>query len=222
MKILIINPNSNPEFTNLIRQCAKSAASENTEVECLNAPLSPAFIETHQDEVMCAPGMMELMRTHEKNYDGFIVACTCDVNVDVLREMTDKPVIGAGEASMLFALTLGGSFSVIQTTEGSVQNKRELVRKFGFNSRCASVRYIDEKADGEMEDKLFAAAQKAVNDDGAEVITLGCAGLAGLEKRLSKRLGVPVVDGVAAAVKMTEGLIACGLKNSRRGKYKGE
>lgn len=222
MKILIINPNSNAEFTKLIGECAQGAAAENTKILCVSAPNSPRFIETHKDEVSCAPGMIALMEKEEKNYDGFIVACTCDVNVDVLREITDKPVIGAGEASMLFALALGGTFSVIQTTEGSVQNKKELVRKFGFESRCASVRAIDEKGAGDIETKLLGAAKKAVETDGAEVVTLGCAGLAGLEKRLSEKLGVPVIDGVAAAVKMIEGLSSCGMKNSRRGKYKGE
>jgi allantoin racemase len=164
--------------------------------------------------------MLELLWKHT-DADAFVIACTCDPNLDVLREKTDKPVVGAGEASMLFALPLGATFSIIQTTEGSVQKKRELVRKYGLQDRCASVRAIDEKGDAPREEKLVAAARLARDCDGAEVVTLGCAGLAGLDKRLEKALGIPIIDGIVAAMKLAEALAARGSFTSRRGKYSG-
>jgi len=220
MKLLVINHNSDDSFTALIGEAARKAAAPGTEVLCESAPGAPRFIETHEDDILCAPGMLELLKRHT-DADAFVVACTCDPNIDALREKTDKPVVGAGEASMLFALPLGATFSVIQTTEGSVQKKRELVRKYGLQDRCASVRAIDEKSDAPREEKLAAAAMRARDDDGAEVVTLGCAGLAGLDKRLERTLGIPVIDGIVAAVKLAEALAARGSFTSRRGKYSG-
>ena len=220
MKILVINPNSDREFTRLIEESAKRAASPGTEITCENAPGGPLFIETHRDEALCAPGMMELVNRHS-DADGFVIACTCDPNLDVLREMTDSPVVGAGEASMLFALPLGARFSVIQITEGSVQAKRELVRRYGFQDRCASVRSICMDGEESREDKLCEAAALARDCDGAEVITLGCACLAGLDERLQEALGIPVVDGISAGVRLAEALARGGAFTSRQGKYRG-
>lgn len=220
MKILVINPNSDGAFTELIGEAARKAASPGTEILCESAPGAPPFIETSRDEALCAPGMMELVSRHG-DADAFLIACTCDPNLDVLREMTDSPVVGAGESSMLFALPLGARFSVIQTTEGSVQSKRELVRKYGLQDRCSSVRPIREHGEEPLEERLLEAARIARDCDGAEVITLGCAGLAGLDRRLEEALGMPVIDGITAGVRLAEALAAGGAFTSRRGKYKG-
>lgn len=220
MKILVINPNSDGAFTELIGEAARKTASPGTEILCESAPGAPPFIETSRDEALCAPGMMELVSRHG-DADAFLIACTCDPNLDVLREMTDSPVVGAGESSMLFALPLGARFSVIQTTEGSVQSKRELVRKYGLQDRCSSVRPIREHGEEPLEERLLEAARIARDCDGAEVITLGCAGLAGLDRRLEEALGMPVIDGITAGVRLAEALAAGGAFTSRRGKYKG-
>jgi len=220
VKILVINPNSDGAFTELIGEAARKTASPGTEILCESAPGAPPFIETSRDEALCAPGMMELVSRHG-DADAFLIACTCDPNLDVLREMTDSPVVGAGESSMLFALPLGARFSVIQTTEGSVQSKRELVRKYGLQDRCSSVRPIREHGEEPLEERLLEAARIARDCDGAEVITLGCAGLAGLDRRLEEALGMPVIDGITAGVRLAEALAAGGAFTSRRGKYKG-
>lgn len=242
MKILIINPNTDQSFTELIGKSAALVAAEGTAVRCLSAPNAPLFIENYRDDVLCAPGMMALVKEWEHETDAFVIACTCDPNLDILRELTDKPVLGAGECSMLLSLTLGGCFSVLQTTAHSVPMKRHLVRKYGFEGRCASVVAIDESlgstggtmpnkimankmmedkmmVDKMMEDRLYEAGKIAVERDGAEVLALGCAGLAGLDARLRERLGVPVVDGVAASVKIAEAVVSSGNKTSKKGSY---
>ncbi len=221
MKLLVINPNTDETFTELIAGEARKGVFPGTEIVCESAPGAPRFIETHRDEVLCAPGMMALAEKH-RQVDGVVIACTCDPNLDVLREILDCPVVGAGESSMLLALTLGARFSVLQTTEGSVQAKRELVAKYGLSSRCASVRPILEGEGATLEGRLIAAGKKARDLDGAEVITLGCAGLSGLDSRLSEALGIPVVDGVLAGVKLAEALASREFATSRRGKYRGE
>lgn len=224
MKIVLINPNSDKSFTDLIAREASAVAAAGTEILCFSAPGAPVFIENYRDEVLCAPGMLQLVEEWKNRADAFGVACTCDPNLEALREATEKPVLGAGESSMLLALTLGNSFSILQTTAHSVPMKRNLVRKYGLGSRCASVLAVDERAGADsgtnlMEDRLFEAGKTALERDGAEVLVLGCAGFAGLDSRLRARLGVPVLDGVTASVKMAEALVSTGNRTSKRGVY---
>ncbi|MDR1731548.1 MAG: aspartate/glutamate racemase family protein [Synergistaceae bacterium] len=219
MRVVIINPNTDQVFTERIGRGAAAVAAAGTEIECFSAPGAPPFIENYKDEALCAPGMIALGEEWAERADAFVIACTCDPNLNLLRELTDKPVLGAGECSMLLALTLGHRFSILQVTAHSVPMKRDLVRKYGLEPRLASVVAIDENGNEEMEEKLYRAGTMAVERDGAEVLALGCAGLGGLDSRLSARLGVPVVDGVTASVKMAEALVSAGYKTGKKGGY---
>lgn len=113
---------------------------------------------------------------------------------------------------------LGGKFSIIQMGPRGITMKERFVRKLGFDTRCASIRSIDPLGTGTMGDKVIAAAKKAVEDDGAEVVALGCAGLAGLDRQAEKALGVPVID-VLYGVKFPEATVACGGKTSKKGLF---
>lgn len=201
MKILIINPNSDSEMTAAILETAEKFAQGQFEVLCKSTPGAPKFIETREDGVLAAPGMMDLVRENEKEYDAFVVACHCDPNLDVLKEMTPKPVVGIGEASMRMACTLGRRFSIIQTTIESIPIKESLVRKYRLQDALASVRAPDPLHRKLPEyEKFLAAAKAAKEKDGADVIVLGCAGLTGMAERLQKALGVPVLDGVVCGL----------------------
>ena len=219
MKIFIINPNADKKFTEMINREAIKVASKGTTIVCKNAPNAPMFIGNHIDEVLCAPGMLQLLRENEKDFDAFVLGCTCDANIDIMRETTEKPVIGIGESSMLAAMMLGGKFSVIQMGPRGVSMKKRFIKNLGFESRCASVRSIEVDGPGDMGDKIIVAARKAVEEDAAEVITLGCAGLAGLAERVSREVGVPVIDGIPYGVRFAEALIVCGGKTSKKGLY---
>lgn len=113
MKILIINPNSDLEMTEAIQKTADNFAEGEFEVVCKATPAAPKFIETYEDEIKATPGMIQLVREYEDKFDAFIIACHCDPNLDVIKEITRKPVVGIGEASMKIASMLGHSFSVI-------------------------------------------------------------------------------------------------------------
>jgi allantoin racemase len=134
------------------------------------------------------------------------------LNTDFNTEVSD---FATGQAAMM----LGGKFSVIQMGPRGIPMKERFVRKLGFESRCASVRSIDPAGPGDMGDRVIAAARKAVEEDGAEVLTLGCAGLAGLDERTSRAVGVPVIDGVLYGVRFAEALAAFGGKTSKKGLY---
>jgi allantoin racemase len=219
MKIMVINPNADRKFTEMIKREAAKVVSPGNELVCKNAPNAPLFIANHIDEVLCGPGMLHLLRENEKDFDVFVLGCTCDVNIDIMREATEKPVVGIGESSMLAAMMLGGKFSVIQMDPRGVSMKKRFIKNLGFDSRCASVRSIDVDGPGDMADKVIVAARKAVEEDEAEVITLGCAGLAGLAERVSREIGIPVIDGIPYGIRFAEALVACGGKTSKKGLY---
>ena len=200
-KILIINPNSDLEMTKAIQETADHFAKGKFEALCQHTPGAPEFIETREDEVLAAPGMIKLVRENNDKYDAYIIACHCDPNMDVIKEITDKPVVGIGEASMRIASMLGHRFSIIQTTKESVPLKEALVRKYQLQDSLASVRAPRDISPGcSDEEKYITAARAAIAEDRADVIVLGCAGLTGLNKRMQKELGVPVLDGVICAL----------------------
>ena len=214
MKLLIINPNSDSGMTKAIQNTASNFAEGAYEVVCRSTPGAPKFIETFEDQINAAPGMVQLIRNNEELFDAFIVACHCDPNLDVLKEITGKPVVGIGEASMKIASMLGHSFSVISTTKHSIPDKKALIRKYHLQDVLASVRAPpDEMSDSSDEEKYTQAAQLAIKEDEAEVIVLGCAGMTGLDKLLEKKLGVPVLDGVICALIIATGFVKYGISH---------
>ena len=139
MKIMIVNPNSSEKMTEAIRKAAESYAESAFEIVCRSIPGAPEFIETYEDQILAAPGMIQLIRENEKDFDAFVVACHCDPNLDVVKEITKKPVVGIGEASMKLASMLGHRFSVVSTARHSIPNKEALVRKYHLQYMLASV-----------------------------------------------------------------------------------
>jgi len=223
MRILIINPNSDLEMTRLIQNTADNFAAGEFEVKSKPSPGAPEFIETYEDVIKAAPGMIQLLRENEENFDAFIIACHYDPNLDVLREITKKPVVGIGEASLKIASMLGHSFSVISTAEHSIPYKEDLIRKYHLQDKLASVRAPKENKSGfSDEEKYMQVTKSAIKEDRAEVIVLGCAGMTGLDKKLQEKFGVPVLDGVVCALIIVYGLVKYGVSTSKIRKYNPE
>ena len=216
MRILIINPNSDAAMTTAIQESAVSYAGDLFDVETRATPGAPRFLETYEDEVRSGPGMMELMEEHEKEFDAFVVACHSDTNLHAVRERTKKPVIGIGEASMRMATFLGHSFSVVTTHRHSVPGKRAQVRALQLEDWLASIRAPDNGEEGWTDQELFLElSRRTVEEDGAEVIVLGCAGLAGMDRTIQEKLGVPVLDGVVCGLILAGGLARYGVGTSK-------
>ena len=220
MKILIINPNSDPEMTDIIERSAAAYAGDEFQVVCKLTPGAPLFIETNEDILQAAPGMMGLLKESEAEFDAFVIACHDDPNLDAMKEMTAKPVVGIGEASMKMASMLGHLFSVVSTMKHSIPNKEAQVRKLHLEGVLASVKAPPEDMIGASdEEKFLRAAQLALEEDMAEVIVLGCAGMSGLDKRLSAQIGAPVLDGVVCALIIAAGLVKYGVSTSKVRRY---
>ena len=223
MKILIINPNSDPEMTKAIQRTADNYANGEFEVESNPTPGAPKFIETYEDVIKAAPGMTQLLRENEDKFDAFIIACHYDPNLDVMKEITKKPVVGIGEASMKIASMLGHRFSVVSTAEHSIPYKEDLIRKYHLQDVLASVRAPKEgMSEHSDEENYMQVAKSAIKEDMADVIVLGCAGMTGLDKRLEEKLRIPVLDGVVCALIIAAGLVKYGVSTSKIRKYNAE
>lgn len=226
MLITVINPNTTASMTRQIGEAARSVAAVGTTIEAVNPTMGPASIESHYDEALAVPGILaEIRRAEAAGSQGYVLACFGDPGLDAARELASGPVVGIAEAAMHAASFLGRSFSVVTTLSRTAGRAEDLAAHYGFGRHCARVRACEvpvlelENPAGDAFAKIAAECRAAVADDGADVIVLGCAGMADLCRRLSEMVGVPVVDGVAAAVKQVEGLVAMGLRTSTRGEF---
>ena len=222
MKILCINPNSSQEVTEGIEKICRKYALSDTEIEVKCIKEAPYGIESYRDAAISEKHLLERFEEWKEQYDGFIVACHSDIGVDLLRELTDKPVIGIGEASMLFALPLGHKFSILSLKRKKISQKEDLVKKYGLENRCASIRATGLGVIANYQEKketLIQEGEKAVKEDGAEVLILGCAGMVGLDKEIEKIVGVPTIDGVVSALMLVESFIRYRVLTSKAGKY---
>lgn len=224
MRILVINPNTTASMTAKIGAAAALAAAQGTEVAAVNPKDGPPSIEGYFDEVFAIPGIIAEM-AGRRDMDAYVIGCFDDTGLDAARCATTAPVIGIGEAAFHMASLISGKFSVVTTLARSVPAIEHNLVKYGLASRCARVRASDvpvldlEKPGSDARHKISAEIARAVAEDGAEAIVLGCAGMADLATRLSEEHGVPVLDGVACAVKLAESLHGLGLHTSKVGSY---
>jgi allantoin racemase len=225
--ILLVNPNTSEEFTLRIQSIASQYALPSTTVVARSPASGPRSIESIYDEILSAPGTLELVVSERDNFDAFVIACYSDhPAIYAAREITEKPVLGIAEASMYVACMLGHKFSIVTTNEEWEPLLWDAVRHYGLGERCASVRStgmpvlaLESASPDEVDRLIRESAHRALEQDGAEVICLGCAGMAGLDKKLQQELKVPVVDGVVCALKILEGLVEYGVFTSKKRAY---
>lgn len=223
MKIRVINPNTTASMTAKIGTAARAVAAADTEIEAASPAMGPVSIEGFYDEAFAAPGLLGDMAEHPA--DGYVIACFDDTGLDAARCITARPVVGIGEAGFHVASLVATRFAVVTTLSRSIATiERNLVR-YGLAARCACVRASDvpvlelEAPVSDARRRISEEIARAIDDDRAEAIVLGCAGMTDLASSLSHEHGVPVVDGVASAVTLVEGLVRIGLTTSRRGGY---
>jgi allantoin racemase len=221
-KILIVNPNTTASMTETIAVAARAVAAAGTEISAVTSSMGPASIEGFYDEAFAVPGLIQAL-LNARDADAGIIACFDDTGLDAARSVARFPVVGICEAALVTAGQLAKRIAVITTLPRSIVPLEELVRRYGFAERvrvtACKVAVLDlEKPGSGAAGKLEAGIASAL-DEGAEAIVLGCAGMADLAQKLSEKFGVPVVDGVAAAVKQAEALAGLKLRTSRRGAY---
>ena len=226
MKILLVNPNTTSSMTDKVGETAKTVAASGTEIIAVNPEYGPVSIEGYYDEVFSIPGLLEEVRKGEASgCHGTVIACFDDTGLDAARCIASGPVVGICEAAMQIASLLANSFSVVTTLRRSIPALEELKVKYGMSRKCNRIRATDvpvlelENPDSEASKLIRGEIQEALDEDRSEAIVLGCAGMADLTSELSKEFGVPVIDGVSAAVKIVESLVAIGLQTSKVNGY---
>lgn len=224
-RILLINPNISDSVSELIRTEAQRSASPGTEVEVLTAPFGVAYIETRFEALIGAYAAAQLAAEHHARFDAVVVAAFGDPGLGGLREALPCPVTGLTEAALASACLLGNRFSIVAISQRIRAWYRETVQSYGLESRLASIRGLDEpladigNVQGNQGERLVALAERCVAEDGADVIVLAGAPLAGLARSLKGRLPVPSVDGVSSAVKHAETLAALQPGKARAGSF---
>lgn len=227
VKILIINPNTSVEATERTDTIAKKYARADTEIKTVASREGPLSIRTYYEIDLTSQAVLErVIEGNKQKFDAIVIACYGDPHLESAREISEVPVYGIAEASMHMASMLGYKFSIVAFSKRAVPIFEVLVRKIGLESRCASIRTIgransdSKKNTDAVRRALIKAAQAAIEEDGAEVICLGCAGMAGLDKPMEEQLKVPVLDGVVCAVKIAEAIFDYKLKHSKINAFK--
>jgi allantoin racemase len=215
-RILVVNPNSTEAVTQSIDEAmAPLRFSGGPEIQCLTLAEGPPGVETqrHADSVI-AP-LCRLIATRDNEASAFVIACFSDPGLFSARETTRKPVLGIAECGILTALTLGHRFGIISILARSVPRHLRYIGAMGLTDRLAADMPIElgvvELADeGRTLERMVAVGRSLRDPHGADVVVMGCAGMARYRARVESAIGIPVVEPTQAAVAMAIGRIKLG------------
>ena len=221
MRILVVNVNTTQSMTDSIAAQARTVAAPGTEIIELTPRFGAESCEGNFDSYLAAIGVMDRVLSYPDPFDAVIQAGYGEHGREGLQELLDEPVVDITEAAASTAMFLGHKYSVITTLDRTVPLIEDRLKLAGLDGRCASVRASGlgvlelEEDPARAVATIVEQAARAVAEEKAEVIVLGCGGMAGLDEQIRKRTGVPVVDGVAAAVTIAESLVRLGLSTSK-------
>lgn len=219
--LVVINPNSSQGVTDGIAAAVAPLQAFGRPIRCLTLTEGPPGIESQlQADLTIAP-MLALARA-QRQAAGFVIACFGDPGLFALRDAVSVPVLGIQEAAVATALTLGQRFGVIAILPASIPRHLRAFGAMGVETRLAGDRALGlgvaELGDPERcLDAMIETGQKLRDDDGADVLIMGCAGMAQYRARLSQATGLPVVEPCQAAVAMALGQIALGYSRQPEG-----
>lgn len=225
MRILVVNVNTTGAMTDAIVASARSVAAPGTEIVGLTPRFGAESVEGNFESYLAAVGVMDAVARYEGGYDAVVQAGFGEHGREGLQELVDVPVVDITEAAGHVASLIGHKYSVVTTLDRTVPLIEGRLQLAGLDARCASVRSSGlsvlelEEEPGRAVKAIVAEAERAVADDKAEVICLGCGGMAGLDEAVTAAAGVPVVDGVTAAVKLAEALVGLRLSTSKARTY---
>jgi len=200
-------------------------AGNDVRVEITDVEQGPSSIESVYEEYLSVPETVKkVVQAEDEGFDGIIVGCYGDPGIDAMREMVTIPVVGPGETSMLVGAMLGHRFSIITVLDTVVPPLEKLARIVGVERKLASVRAADipvlelKKDIQATKKRMMAESEKAMTEDRADVIILGCMSMAfmGVSDEMQADLGIPVVNPAIVSLKVLEGLITAGLSHSKK------
>ncbi len=226
MRINLINPNTCQGMTDKIVAMARSIALNETQVTGVSPLHGPLSIECALDETIASAALLDIVAQKEREgADAHIIACFGDPGIDAARELASVPVIGIAGAAFQLASLVSYRFGIVTTMSRTLPASEHLLDRYGCRHLCSGLRATDipvlelEETGEHVYRQLRSECELAIRQDGAEAIVLGCAGMSDLGERLMREFEIPVIDGVAAAVKLAESLYQLGLTTSKTGMY---
>lgn len=217
-RIVVINPNSTEAVTDGIdRALAPLRFADGPQIECRTLSEGPPGIETQRHVDGVIGPLCGLIEREDNAADAFVIACFSDPGLHSARETTKRPVLGISEAAITTALSLGERFGIIAILPASVSRHRRYIRQLGLMDRFAAdlplgVGVTGLGAGQEVEDRMAAVGRRLVDEHEADVVIMGCAGMAQYREALEDRLGVPVIDPSQAAVAQAIGAVRLGYR----------
>ena len=221
MRILVVNVNTTDSITQAIARQAQSVAAPGPEIIGLTPAFGAESVEGNFESYLAAIAVMDCVMAYDRPFDAVIQAGYGEHGREGLQELLDVPVVDITDAAASTAMFLGRAYSVVTTLDRTVPLIEDRLKLSGLWDRCASVRASGmavlelEASPHKALEAIVRQAELAVIEDKAEVICLGCGGMAGLDERIRQLTGVPVIDGVTAAVTIAESLVRLGLSTSK-------
>jgi allantoin racemase len=226
VKILLLNPNTTKSVTDLLLAAGEKAASPGTRLVPATASRGVPYIATRAEAQIGGAIALEMLADARPHIDAAVLAAFGDPGLLGARELFDIPVVGMAEAAMLTACMLGRRFAIVTFARALGPWYEECVAMHGLGGRCAGIRMLDggfrsiSDVQAEKEELLVSLANRAVEEDGADVVILSGAPLAGLAAKVRDRIPVPLVDPVAAAVRQAETLVVLEPRKATAGTFR--
>jgi len=222
LKIKIIIPNSSKAFLATQVDERRHAAGPGVEVDVVCLKEGPVSLEGGVDEALVGPPLLvEARKAVREGYEAIVIDCAMDPGVRAVRELVNIPVTSAGEAALLYALGLGDRISVVTVLENTARVIGDRIRTYGFQGRVTSVRFanvpvLELEHTDQAAEAILREARKAIDEDDADVIVLGCTGMSPVAAFLQQQLEVPVIDPAVAALTLAESLVRMRLSHSKK------
>jgi len=221
MRILVANVNTTSSMTESIVASARAAASPGTDIVGLTPTFGAESCEGNVESYLAAIGVLDCVLKYPEPFDAVIQAGFGEHGREGLQEALDVPVVDITEAAAIMAGLLGHKFGIVTSLDRTVPLIEDRLLLAGLDRRCAAVvasglSVLELEQDHQRTvDAIVAKARDMVLHQGVEVICLGCGGMAGLDEAVAAATGAPVVDGVASAVTLAEGLVRMKLGTSK-------
>jgi allantoin racemase len=226
MRILVINPNSSQEMTESIAQFLGVVRRPDTELSVLSIHDAPASIQSARDVALAVPPMLkQVEQASQDGVDAIIIACFSDPGLEAAKEVSSTLVLGIEETSIHLASLLGHKYTILTPLPARIASKEQDVRRFKADPGCASVRALGmtvretESDPRRTKQRVLDVARTAMEQDGAEVMILGCAGMTGYAEEIERELGIVVLDPVSVTLKVAEALVDLGIRHCKHGLF---
>jgi allantoin racemase len=226
VRILLLNPNTTTQVTELLHAAGSRVVSAGTELVAMTARRGVPYIATRAEAQIGGAIALEMLAEAGGGFDAAIIAAFGDPGLFGARELLSFPVVGLAEAAMLTACMVGQRFSIVTFSPTLTPWYNECVAMHRLEARCAGIRALDESfqsisnVQAEKEEALVRLANLAVEQDHADVVILSGAPLAGLADKVRDRIPVPVIDPIAAAVRQAETLAVLRPRKAVKGTFR--